>query len=372
MIDRYNPFSFIGGTQILDKNLSLELSKLGHKVHIVYGSLDNATIKIDLSVTLHPLDNIDIRYLGGIDYFLRMRRFLQKNMGKFDVVVCHDFTGGIASLQMKRDIPLIYYAHDVAASVFKMLPYMPLRRRIRYIPFMRYLMFAEKNIFREADLIIAIAKCVKEDICKDYGVSPEKIAVDYHGLPSDFNDDIKPSYPDMPSFLHIATDHQRKGTKYLFQAMNILQKRYNIKGNAIIVGKKDPYYINLARNLAISVNFVGTVPEIELKKLYASCTCLVVPSIREGFCLPVIEASSFGKPVIVANAGALPELVRDGVDGFVVPVADVNSLAEKMYMLATNEQLRKKMTSKAREKAGKFGIDVTAKRFIDAINSASM
>jgi glycosyltransferase involved in cell wall biosynthesis len=300
-----------------------------------------------------------------------MRRFLQKHFNKFDVVVCHDFTGGIASLRIRRSAPLIYYAHDVAASVFKMLSYIPLRRRLRYILFMRYLMFAEKNVCREADLIIAIAKCVKEDICKYYNVSPEKIVVNYHGLPSNFSNDIKPSYPNVPSFLHIATEHQRKGTKYLLQAMDILQKKYGIKGNAIIVGKKDPYYINLAKNLMVNASFVGKVSDIELKMLYASCTCLVVPSIREGFCLPVIEAASFGKPAIVTHAGALPELVKDGVDGFVVPVADVNCLAEKMYILATNKRLREKMTLKAKEKAEKFGIDITAKRFIDAINSIS-
>jgi glycosyltransferase involved in cell wall biosynthesis len=370
MIDRFDPFSHVGGTQTLDKNLSLELSKLGHEVHVVCGSLKNTNTKTESSVALHPIYCIDVKYLGGLHYFFKMQQFLKKNFNKFDVVICHDFTGGIASLGIGQSTPLIYYAHDVATSVFKMLSYVPLRRRIGYIPFMRYLMFAEKNVCRKADLTIAIAKCVKEDLCENYKISPKKIMVNYHGLPSNFNDGIKASFPHMPSFLHIATDHQRKGTKYLLQAMGILQKKYAIKANAIIVGKKDPYYVNLAIHLAVSVNFVGKVSEIDLKRLYASCTCLVVPSIREGFCLPVIEASSFGKPVIVTNAGALPELVKDGVDGFVVPVADADSLAEKMYVLVTDAQLRKKMSFKAKEKARKFGIDATAKKLICAINYA--
>ena len=148
MVDRYDPFLCIGGTQTLDKCLSLELSKLGHEVHIVYGSLKNTTMKMEPSVKLHPIHCLNVKYLGGLQYFLKMRRFLQKNFNKFNVVVCHDFTGGIASLEIQRSTPLIYYAHDVAASVFKMLPYMPLRRRIRYILFIRYLMFAEKNVCR--------------------------------------------------------------------------------------------------------------------------------------------------------------------------------------------------------------------------------
>jgi glycosyltransferase involved in cell wall biosynthesis len=230
-------------------------------------------------------------------------------------------------------------------------------------------MFAQKNVCKEADLIIAIAKCVKEDICKYYNVPPKKIVVNYHGLPGNFSSNVKTSYLRMPRFLHIATEHQRKGTKYLLHAMHILQKKYALKCDVVIVGKKDPYYMNLAKRLTVSADFVGIVSEDELKKLYASCTCLVVPSIREGFCLPVIEAASFGKPSIVTRTGALPELVEDGVNGFVVPVGDVNSLAEKMYVLAINDRLRTRMSIEAVKKAEKFRIDITAKRLIDAINS---
>jgi glycosyltransferase involved in cell wall biosynthesis len=232
---------------------------------------------------------------------------------------------------------------------------------------MKYLTLAEKNVCKRADLIIAIARCVKEDICSNYRIDTNKIVVNYHGLPNGFSNGFKVSFPDLPVYLHIATDHQRKGTKYLLQAMSILQKKYGVAGRVVLVGKKDPYYMDLARKLDVRADFVGKVSEAELKALYASCTCLVVPSIREGFCIPVIEANSFGKPAIVTRAGALSELVEDGEDGFVVPVADVESLAEKMYLMATNVPLRDKMALSAEEKVKDFGIDMTAKRLINAL-----
>jgi glycosyltransferase involved in cell wall biosynthesis len=66
-----------------------------------------------------------------------------------------------------------------------------------------------------------------------------------------------------------------------------------------------------------------------------------------------------------------PELVKDGVDGFVVLVADASCMAEKMYILAIDKKRarREKMALKTREKAEEFGIDMTTKRFIDALNS---
>ena len=77
---------------------------------------------------------------------------------------------------------------------------------------------------------------------------------------------------------------------------------------------------------------------IETREIYASCTALIVPSVSEGFCLPVIEAAMFSKPAIVSNAGSLPELVDEGVDGYVVPVANVSLLADRIYILANDEK----------------------------------
>ena len=103
------------------------------------------------------------------------------------------------------------------------------------------------------------------------------------------------------------------------------------------------------------------------REIYASCTALVVPSVSEGFCLPVIEAAMFGKPAIVSNAGSLPELVDDGIDGFVVPVGDVSILAQKMYILATDPKVVKQMSAKAKDKAHRFEINHVANLTLNSI-----
>ena len=80
--------------------------------------------------------------------------------------------------------------------------------------------------------------------------------------------------------------------------------------------------------------FHGRVEPQALDDAYASVDVLVVPSLLpEAFGLVVAEAFSAGRPVIVFNAGGLPELVRDGVDGFVIGSNDSASLAVAMRRL---------------------------------------
>jgi glycosyltransferase involved in cell wall biosynthesis len=81
----------------------------------------------------------------------------------------------------------------------------------------------------------------------------------------------------------------------------------------------------------------GFVEPSRMADQYASIDILVVPSIvPEAFGLTVAEAFSVGRPVIVSKSGALPELVRDGIDGFVVGRNDSHILAERMHSLILN------------------------------------
>src|SRR5262249_27834906 len=76
------------------------------------------------------------------------------------------------------------------------------------------------------------------------------------------------------------------------------------------------------------------------------------PSLHEGSALVTYEALASGLPVITTeNAGSV---VRDGVDGFVVPIRDVTALQEKILMLYQNRELRREMGARARERAEQF------------------
>ncbi len=100
--------------------------------------------------------------------------------------------------------------------------------------------------------------------------------------------------------------------------------------------KKDGNIVKLVRELGIGhlINFTGRIDDQEFVQQYARATVAVIPSVYEGFGLPVGEAMACGVPVISTTGGALPEVVGDA--GVLVPPADSAALAGAMRELLAN------------------------------------
>ena len=75
-----------------------------------------------------------------------------------------------------------------------------------------------------------------------------------------------------------------------------------------------------------NITFLGWIPHEEVPAYYEACDAVIMPSRWEAFGLVAIEAMKYGKPVIVSNRGALPELVQDGVNGWVFDIEHDDSL----------------------------------------------
>jgi glycosyltransferase involved in cell wall biosynthesis len=203
-------------------------------------------------------------------------------------------------------------------------------------------------------MVLASSNDTSKHLIDDYTVPASKVHVLYEGVPDDFANGITTIDPNTPTFFHVAGGI-RKGTNYFLQAMKLLEEKHGLRAKAVIT-RAGATEIDLANKLEIDAEIYHYLPLAQLKRLYASSTALVSPSLSEGFCLPVVEAAMFGKPAIVSNNGSLPELVTDRENGFVIPVADTAMLVERMYQMATNAQLRKRMGEKARQLSQRFQI----------------
>jgi N-acetyl-alpha-D-glucosaminyl L-malate synthase BshA len=107
----------------------------------------------------------------------------------------------------------------------------------------------------------------------------------------------------------------------------------------------------LARELGVdrSVTFMGKQDHVE--RLIPRADVLLLPSELEAFGLAALEAMACGVPPVATNAGGVPELITNGVDGFVEGVGDVYAQAARVIELVTNEGLRAKMGAAARHSA---------------------
>src|SRR6185503_16362756 len=81
---------------------------------------------------------------------------------------------------------------------------------------------------------------------------------------------------------------------------------------------------------------------------YAALDALVLPSANEGTPVSAIEALATGRPVVATRVGGVPDVVREGEDGFLVEVGDVEAMADRLALLANDPELRARMGGAAR------------------------
>ena len=100
---------------------------------------------------------------------------------------------------------------------------------------------------------------------------------------------------------------------------------------------------------------MGHMPQIELKRVMSRSHVLVLPSVEEGLAMVMAQAMACGCPVVASNHTGAEDLMTDGMEGFIVPVRDVEMLAEKLQQLADDPILRDEMGNKALQKVKGLG-----------------
>ena len=120
--------------------------------------------------------------------------------------------------------------------------------------------------------------------------------------------------------------------------------------------------------IAAHVKFLGYVPESELAKLYSTASCLVFPSLHEGFGIPIVEAMSFGLPIICGNDTSIPEIVGDAA--LYAETRDPTKLADALLAVVGNEALRAKLATLGQERLKTFDFSIEVRRLANVFAAA--
>jgi len=345
----------IGGVETHLSILLPEMVKMGHRVDLLTGSVEKTKV-VDKykGVSIYRAPVMDLNWLvkRGLNGIVQeveevFGRFLNKV--RPDVIHCHNMhyfskihAKTIEVLAKKNRIPLILTAHNVWDDNL----FLDLIKNIKW------------------DHIIAVSHFIKKELI-GVGCPHRKITVVHHGIdqhvynPNNKYKSIFKKYPQLKNkkiVFHPARMGLAKGCDVSIKALRIIRDRFPdvmliLAGTRNIIDwaqsqEKDIAYMvnlieffNMRKNVLIDAFRLEDMPDI-----YTASTVCVYPSTAaEPFGLTMLEALASAKPMVVTNTGGMPEIIKDGIDGFVVPIKDFEALASRTIQLIANNDLRDRL-----------------------------
>ncbi|MGF1588287.1 MAG: glycosyltransferase family 4 protein [Pleurocapsa sp.] len=221
-------------------------------------------------------------------------------------------------------------------------------------------------ILKQSQRIICISEHTKQDIIRNYGLDPQLIDVVYLGFDQNLffpqpDPKILTKYGLDKYLLYVGDMRFYKNLSRCLQAFDRLPcQDYQF----VITGKKDDFfYPEIERQTAQlaakdRIIFLDYVPTADLPGLYSQAKSLVFASLYEGFGLPVLEAMACGCPVITSSTTSLPEVGGDSV--FYVNPDSVENIAQGMYQVLSNAELRNKLRHQGLKRSQLFSWNKTA------------
>jgi len=302
----------------------------GDEVHLI--SYNHAHIA---GVKVYVLPNLKNRFLTFILRFFEVKRLIKKI--KPDILHAHyiDGYGWHGALTRFHPFVMTPWGTDVLVAPKKS----------------RMVKLAAKFVLTKADSITCDAEHIKEPILK-LGAKVQDVNLICFGIdtqkfkPMQRSKEIREKLGilNSPTVISLRSLEPIYDIESLISALpSILNRISDVK--LVIVGKgsMEAKLKQLARSLSVSdsIRFIGSIPNNELPNYFASVDVYVSTSLSDaGLAASTAEAMACGLPVVITDFGDNREWVEDGVNGFIVPLKDPKSLAEKIIYLLKNKNVR--------------------------------
>ncbi len=227
---------------------------------------------------------------------------------------------------------------------------------------------------RKSEKILTISESSKSDIIKEYGVSGNKIEVIYPGINTSLPVNNKLKMEDLEKkfgiknkyILFVGTLQPRKNIERLIEAYSKIETDVSL----VIVGRRGWQFEEILNapekyNVKDKVLFLENVSDEDLPAIYRNAEFFILPSLYEGFGIPVLEAMSYETPVITSNVSSLPEVGGDAA--LYVDPNDADDIANKMKKLLGDNNLKKQLIEKGKKQVEKFSWEKSARQTLEVL-----
>jgi len=359
----------IGGREKYVYYLADSLGKRGHKVKVFTctPALHSRVRKYE-NFTVHYFPSIDIP-LKNAKYRIPVMMALKLLQDDADIIHAQDlhhfttFASSLAAAITKRKVIVTEHGYPPLGGLMKLLIEIYDKTCLKFIG-------------KSSSKIIAVSNFISKELERRYKLDRAKSITIHNGM---YN--MQTAATDADAFvekyalknkkiiLGIGRQTKEKGFQYLIRAFKKISGKFpNIV--LVIVGPPGGYRIvleGLVRKfgLAKRVIFTGPLDEELVRSAMKKCEMVVIPSEYEPFPFVALESLSFGKPVVAAAVGGLPEIFTNGSNGLLFMPEDEKDLAEKMQLLLKNREVKNKLIRNSRESLKRFNWD----SFIEKIES---
>lgn len=217
----------------------------------------------------------------------------------------------------------------------------------------------ERDEWHSAQLILCGSEFVREQIAAAGGPA-ERCAIVPYGVDGTWENPAHEPHRGALRVLTVGAVGLRKGSPYVLAAAQALRDRAEFR----MVGAT-PISSAAQRELSAHVDLRGAVPRQEIAEHFAWADVFLLPSVCEGSATATYEALAAGLPVIATpNAGSV---VRDGMDGFIIPCGDSETIAERIALLANDSRLLNTMSQSARARSRDYTLENYGGRLLAAL-----
>ncbi len=336
----------INGAARFAERLAAGLSRHGHEVHIIAASTDSthgsriethdgSRMMVHRMKSHRVPQHKTLRWTQPIGLTWQIRKILREVKPDALHIQSHLLMGRFAIQAAKGSgLRMIATNHVMPENLIKysLLP------KFTHKAAMRITWADAGRILRKMDALTTPTRRAAELLENAAGVSGV-LAISCGIDASRFANET-PTSNKNPRFLFLGRLDDEKRIHVLLQAVAKLTEHPNVIVELVGDGGERENLARLADELGIAdrVIFTGHITDQELPKAYERCTAFVMPSIAELQSIATMEAMASGRPVIAADAMALPHLVHDGDNGYLFPPDDADALAERLRRILNADQ----------------------------------
>lgn len=330
------------------------LAQLGHEMHVVrfvphapplgskwrlYRSIPQAYDYEGIHVTtiraFYPPRMIGLEYLP-----LQVRSALERETRRIGAEIVHAHCvipeGNVV---VSQPLPTVITAHGSDAYSW---------------PWLRPgLTRAARNAVTKASRVVAVSDFIRQQVLR---LADRDVSVIYNGAddaiftPAD-RSSVQREMGIAPGRKVIAFAGRLHEAKGIFELLDAAAKLRDLQTLVLIAGEgpQRERAEHIARETGVDVRFLGLLTSTQLARMFCASDCVTLPSYSEGLPVVVCEAMLCARTVVATPVGGIPEILRDGESGMLVPVRDSNALASALRHALTDDALRDRLGKNAYE-----------------------